>query len=184
MSRKVARFELGAYEGMSEDPVYWRDLGYRVVIEGEQLELQGVDLPPLWEWFDPADAPHALRVARFGCAGCSKPSPVARLQIVRDDAGIGEPVAVVTYQQRRRHAASREVVLAHAVLHVPPPGAKCKHGPLIAHPGDKPVTTFCRGCGDQSIPWSAVVETIRGAGGWSLSEADLKASARRIVSLR
>lgn len=185
MSRKVVRYELPwAYEGMDTDPVHWRNLGYQVVVEGEPLHMEGVDLPPLWRWFDRASKVHALRLARFGCVGCSKPTPVAILEIVRDEAGIGEPVAVVTYQQRRARGESREVVVCRAVLHLTAPGAECSHGPLVAHPGDEPVTTFCRGCGDQPIPWATVVQTIRRAGGWVVVEADLKSSPRRLVSLR
>ena len=185
MSRKVVRYELPwAYEGMDTDPVHWRNLGYQVVVEGEPLHMEGVDLPPLWRWFTREDNPHALRVARFGCAGCSKPTPVAILEIVRDDPGRAEPVAVVTYQQSRARGVSREVVVCRAVLHLPAPGTNCQHGRLLAHPSDAPVTTFCRGCGDQSIPWARVVETIRRAGGWGVTEADLKPSRDRVVSLR
>ncbi len=184
MSRKVARYGLPwAYEGMSADPVHWRDLGYDVVVRGEPLTLQGVDLPPLWRWFERGTAPYALRVARFGCGGCAKPTPVAVLELVRDEAGVGEPVAVLTAQLRRVHGSSREVVMCRALLHLPAPGAVCTHGPLIAHPGDEPVTTFCRRCGDQPVSWSTVVKTIRAAGGWAVTEADLR-SMSRLVPLR
>lgn len=183
MSRKVQRFNKPMfYEEMNSDLAHWRDLGYNVVVQGEPLRLQGVDLPPLWRWFD--ETVQALRVARFGCAGCAKPTPVAVLELIGDEAG-GERVAVVTYQQRRRTDTSREVVMARAVLHVAPPGSECRHGTMIAHVGDAPVVTFCRGCGDQPIAWQAVADTIRnGPGGWTATAADVRLAPRRLVPLR
>lgn len=184
MSRKVSQVPLPwAYEGLGEDPAHWRDLGYDVVVHGEPLTIHGVDLPPLWRWFDRANNPYTLRILRFGCARCS--TPVAEVKIVRDEPGVGEPVAAVTYQQSARVGLSREVVVRRALLHLPAPGGACRHGPLVAHVDDVPVTTFCRGCGPQLVPWEQVTAAIERAGGWEVTEDDLRSTARRrLVRLR
>jgi hypothetical protein len=169
---------------MEADLAYWRDNGYSAIVERVKPPslAPGVEAPPLYRWFDPRADVERVRVARFGCARCSESAAVAVIEIVRDTQGSAEPVTVVTYQQRRRRGADREVRVRRATLHMPSRGTKCMHGPLLAHMDDESVTTFCHGCGELPIPWALVVDTIRNAGGWRTCASKLK--PKRVVWLR
>ncbi len=169
MSRKVRSIGPAPYFRDPLSATYFRQLGFDAVLGGDELWLQGVDLPPVWQWFDLAQPVHGDKVARLFCQ-CGK-GPIGLVWRVWQPGA--ETVAKVTYI----HRAKSGMVERQAILHVNIDG--CRHGPLLLHPADQ-LEAHCR-LHNVALPGATVVDLVRRQGGWGHDTPAEPPPPRRVV---
>lgn len=160
MSKPVRhrRFAPFAWQGAFEDKTFWLRTGADAVVRGHSLSVEGVDLPPLWRWFDHSRSVWSENVARLFCH-CGS-GPVADIARVWQDGR--EPVAFVRYQQRELVGDHSRMLIFSAVFHRG--DDVCCHGPLLLHEGGT-VTAHCR-VHDLEVTSEVVFRSLGQAGGW------------------
>lgn len=127
------------WEGAHDDPAHWLGVGADLVLDGQQLYVNGAPVgESLGSWFDRTRPIIADSIERVFCH-CGA-GPVAEVQRVWQ---VGKrTVAVIRYQLRRRTDTGSEMTLHRAVLHIPTPDNDCAHGSLLLHPIDG-LTAHC-----------------------------------------
>ncbi len=163
-----------AWEGAAEDRAFWLGKGAETVLDGHALSLEGVELPPLWRWFDRSSPVWREPVARLFCrCGAGPVGDIARVwQQGR------EPVAEVRYQQREHRDDYSRMLVFRAVVHRSATG--CDHGSLILHDDDAAVVTHCR-VHDLTITGQAVARAVGAVGGWEGDQEAAPPRPRRVV---
>ncbi len=175
MTKKVREIHPApwAWEGLERDPDYWLRVGAGVVLQGDQLSIQGVDLPPLWSWFDQTRPVPADKVARLFCH-CGT-GPLGLVWRVWQPGR--ETVAKVTYLQRRTSGRGDQMVELSAVLHLE--AEDCRHGPLLLHRTGR-LRVHCRSH-DLTLTGGQIVGAVGSNGGWTDATPDVPPSPRRLV---
>ena len=160
MSKRIKRLVSPptAWEGCLSDPVFHRDTGEDVVLQGSELRIEGTDVAPLWRWFDQSQSIWAEPVAYLVCdIDRTRLGTIERVwQPGRD------PVARITYQQRRLLNDGSEMNVFRALLHRP--SEHCSHGALVMHPADS-IEIACRSHG-VLLPGHRIVDAVKHSGGW------------------
>ncbi len=175
MTRKVRRRSPApfAWRGALSEIEFTRRQGADVVVDGTELLVEGVEIPPLWRWFDRSQPLWAEPVARVFCH-CGS-GPIAAVERLWQNGR--ESVARITYQQRAHVGDGREMLRFRAVLH--PKTEHCRHGRLVMHP-EEFVTVHCR-LHDSTLTGMVVVRSVIAAGGWSGSTDREPPRVRRVV---
>ena len=162
------------WKGAASDLVFHRETGAEVVVDGDELVIEGVELAPLHRWFDRARPAWADPVARLFCR-CGA-GPVAVVSRIWQPGS--ETVALVDYGQRRRTDRTGEATMHRAVLHLG--REECSHGPLLLHPADV-LRPYCRRH-HPALPGQVVVDAVRRCeGGWSAAGPKSQPQPARVV---
>lgn len=162
-----------AWAGAIEDRAYHLDTGAGMVINGQQLMIEGFTVPPLHQWFDRTRSAPADKVARLVCGRCG--SPAAALWRVWQPGS--ETVAMIEYQLPRREDRRDEVTIHRALLHLPAEG--CAHGRILMHP-DESLSVFCRRH-EMKLSGERITELVRAHGGWGDTGPEEPPTPKRVA---
>ena len=130
-----------------------------MVLDGAQLQIEGVELPALWRWFDRSQPIWSDRIGRIFCHCVA--GPIGLLDLVWQDGR--ESVVTIGYQQRRRQSRGDEMLTFRALMHREDP--HCAHGSLLMHVGGS-LDLHCR-THDLVLTGDQVVRCVGETGGWA-----------------